>query len=122
MSLTGILSFGPKPEEHSGPSTGPRSNKGTPNTTRRPPRRLPFHSSLEAHTLALAFWPHQPWPHFPARALAPYLTSAEMNMGPIAIIHARATGLFHPNQPHHTLLLFRLPCLYIWYIQFDSPG
>lgn len=30
--------------------------------------------------------------------LAPYLTSAEMNTGPSAIIHARAAGLFHPNQ------------------------
>lgn len=30
-----------------------------------------------------------------------------MNMDPSAIIHARTAGLFHPNQPLHTLLLFR---------------
>lgn len=31
----------------------------------------------------------------------------EMNMDPSAIIHARTAGLFHPNQPLHTLLQFR---------------
>lgn len=30
-----------------------------------------------------------------------------MNMDPSAIIHARTAGLFHPNQPLYTLLLFR---------------
>lgn len=34
-------------------------------------------------------------------------------MGPYAIIHARAAGLFHPNQPLHTLLLFRAAALLI---------
>lgn len=105
--LDRMLSFGPSPRA-SGPPTGPRSSRGEGlglHTTRHDTTRHDndaFDSGLEARP-----WPHQSWPHFPARVLAPYLTSAEMNMGPSAIIHAWAAGLFHPNQPLHTLLRFR---------------
>lgn len=46
-------------------------------------------------------------------------------MGPSAIIHARAAGLFHPNQPLQTLLLFRAALLVYYVIThvhtFDRP-
>ena len=119
--LDGILSFGPSPEAtviQPATPTGPEMEQRnwllllhttrhdtTTTTTRRPSIRA---STPEPWSWPWASgWPHQLWPHFPARALAPYPESAEMNMGPYAIIHARATGLFHPNQPLHTLLLFR---------------
>lgn len=118
--LDGILSFGPSPEATAiqpATPTGPEMEQrncaaAAHDTTRHDNHHdtTPFDSSLDARPWSWPWalgWPHQLWPHFPARALAPYPEGAEMNMGPYAIIHARATGLFHPNQPLHTLLLFR---------------